>query len=375
MMECTEPRQGAAMAVCERSAPLRLSALGFGSAGIAGMYRDVTHAQALATVDAAWDTGVRYFDTAPFYGYTKGEHRLGAALASRNRDEFVLSTKAGRMLTPAGASDASVSPDGWVNPFPFKVRFDYTRDAILRSFEDSLQRLGMARVDVLLVHDIGSYTHGSDPDTAAYYWRQLSDSGFKALDELRSAGVVGAVGLGVNESAAIVDALREFDLDCALLAGRYTLLEQTVLADLLPACEARGVGVLIGGAFNSGILARGRGAPAQGPDRVQPAFNYASAPPHIVARVEYMVAVCDRFDIPLSAAALQFPYAHPAVKSIVTGARSPEEMLDNARGFGLPIPLAFWDELKALGLIDRRSPLPRDCVAATQVRPLAGKRS
>ncbi|WP_429260008.1 aldo/keto reductase [Paraburkholderia sp. GAS334] len=374
-MDRAQPGRDSVPDVRERPAPLQFSALGFGSAGIAGMYRDVPHAQALATVDAAWDAGVRYFDTAPFYGYTKGEHRLGAALASRNRDEFVLSTKAGRTLTPADAGGGSVSPDGWVNPFPFKARFDYTRDAILRSFEDSLQRLGMARIDVLLVHDIGSYMHGSDPERAAHYWRQLSDSGFKALDELRSAGVVGAVGLGVNESAAIVDALREFDLDCALLAGRYTLLEQTVLADLLPTCDARGVGVLIGGAFNSGILARGRGSPANGPDGTQPVFNYASAPPDIVARVERLVAVCDTFGVPLSAAALQFPYAHPAVKCIVTGARSPEEMLDNARGFALPIPLAFWDELKSLGLIDQRSPVPRDFVAATHLRALAGERS
>jgi D-threo-aldose 1-dehydrogenase len=368
MMDCAQPERGAVTGVHERSAPLRFSALGFGSAAIAGMYRDVTHAQALATVDAAWDAGVRYFDTAPFYGYTKGEHRLGAALSSRNRDEFVLSTKAGRMLTPIGAGDAAASLGGWVNPYPFTVRFDYTRDAILRSFEDSLQRLGMARIDVLLVHDIGSYTHGSEPETAAHYWRQLSESGFKALDELRSAGVVRAVGLGVNESAVIVDALREFDPDCALLAGRYTLLEQTVLDDLLPICDARGVGVLIGGAFNSGVLARGRGAPAHSPDGSRAAFNYASAPPEIVTRVERLVAVCEAFGVPLSAAALQFPYAHPAVKSIVTGTRSPDEKIDNARGFALPIPLAFWDKLKELGLIDQRSPVPRDCAAATHLR-------
>ncbi|CAG4889970.1 aldo/keto reductase [Paraburkholderia saeva] len=374
-MDRAQPAGDVAAAVREPATPLQFSALGFGSAGIAGMYRDVTHVQALATVDAAWDAGVRYFDTAPFYGYTKGEHRLGAALSDRNRDEFVLSTKAGRMLTPAHAGGAAVLPGGWSNPFPFTVRFDYTRDAILRSFEDSLQRLGMARVDVLLVHDIGSYTHGHEPETAAHYWRQLSDSGFKALDELRSAGVVRAVGLGVNESAAIVDALREFDLDCALLAGRYTLLEQAVLTDLLPVCEARGVGVLIGGAFNSGILARGRGAPAHGPDGAQPAFNYGSAPREIVTRVERLVAVCDRFGIPLSAAALQFPYAHPAVKSIVTGARSPDEMIDNARGFALPIPPAFWGELKALGLIDQWAPVPGACAAAAHVRELAAERS
>ncbi|WP_408243016.1 aldo/keto reductase [Paraburkholderia sediminicola] len=374
-MDRAQPGRDAVTGMRERPTPLRFSALGFGSAGIAGMYRDVTHAQALAAVDAAWDAGVRYFDTAPFYGYTKGEHRLGAALSSRNRDEFVLSTKAGRMLTPADAGGAAVSPGGWANPFPFKVRFDYTRDAILRSFEDSLQRLGMASIDVLLVHDIGSYTHGNEPETAAHYWRQLSDSGFKALDELRSAGVVRAVGLGVDESAVIVDALREFDLDCALLAGRYTLLEQTVLDDLLPICDARGVGVLIGGAFNSGILARGRGASAHRPDGSRPAFNYASAPPEIVARVECLVAVCDTFGVPLSAAALQFPYAHPAVKSIVTGARSPDEMIDNARSFALPIPPAFWGELKELGLIDQRAPVPCECAAATHVRELARERS
>ncbi|WP_322048468.1 aldo/keto reductase [Paraburkholderia sp. J67] len=325
---------------------LQVSALSLGTAPLGGLYRDLTDDEAQATVDAAWDTGVRFFDTAPHYGHTKAEHRLGAALRRYPRDEYVLSTKVGRRFVPrTHAYDGS---EGWQNPLPFEAIYDYTRDGILRSYEDSQQRLGLVDIDILLVHDIGRLTHG---ERNAYYWRQLTEGGgFRALDELRAAGAVKAIGFGVNEREVILDAMREFDLDCALLAGRYTLLEQAPLDDLLPACAERGVSILLGGAFNSGILARG----LEG-DRK---FNYGDAPPDVVVRVAKLDAVCARFDVPLAAAALQFPYAHSAVATVLTGARSAAELRQNAASFETALPGEFWLALRNEGLIDARAPLP-----------------
>jgi D-threo-aldose 1-dehydrogenase len=237
---------------------LQVSALSLGTAPLGGLYRDLTDEEAQACVDAAWAAGVRYFDTAPHYGHTKAEHRLGAALRHYPRGEYVLSTKVGRRFVPrTHPYDGS---EGWQNPLPFEAIYDYTRDGILRSYEDSQQRLGLVDIDMLLVHDIGTYTHG---ERNAHYWRQMTEGGgFRALDELRAAGAVKAIGFGVNEREVILDAMREFDIDCALLAGRYTLLEQEPLDDLLPACVERGVSILLGGAFNSGILARASISPS-----------------------------------------------------------------------------------------------------------------
>ncbi|WP_144112911.1 aldo/keto reductase [Paraburkholderia sp. BCC1886] len=325
---------------------LKVSGLGLGTAPLGGLYRDLSDAEAHATVAAAWDAGVRYFDTAPHYGNTKAEHRLGDALRAYPRGDYVLSTKVGRRFVPR------VTPydpnDGWQNPLPFEAIYDYTHDGILRSFEDSQQRLGIVDIDILLVHDIGRVTHG---DRHPHYWRQLTEGGgFRALDGLRSSGAIKAVGLGVNEGAVILDAMAEFDLDCALLAGRYTLLEQATLGDLLPACEKRGVGILLGGAFNSGILARGVGGDLK--------FNYGTAPREVVERVARLEAVCASYDVPLTAAALQFPYAHPAVSTVLTGARSADEVRGNVGSFSRPIPAALWSALRDEGLLDRRAPVP-----------------
>lgn len=325
---------------------LEVSALGLGTAPLGGLYRDLSEAEARATVDAAWDAGVRYFDTAPHYGHTKAEHRLGDALRRYPREAYVLSTKVGRRFVPrTHAYDGS---EGWQNPLPFEAIYDYTRDGILRSFEDSQMRLGIVDIDMLLVHDIGRFTHG---DRNAHYWRQLSEGGgFRALDELRASGAVKAIGFGVNEREVIVDAMREFDIDCALLAGRYTLLEQQPLDDLLPACVERGVSILLGGAFNSGILARGVAG-----DRK---FNYGEAPAEVVERVARLEAVCGSFGAPLAAAALQFPYAHPAVATVLTGARSAAELQENVASFETALPRELWLALRDQGLIDARAPLP-----------------
>ncbi|TAM32203.1 MAG: aldo/keto reductase [Paraburkholderia sp.] len=325
---------------------LEATALGLGTAPLGGLYRDLSEEEAQATVDAAWEAGMRFFDTAPHYGHTKAEHRLGAALRRYPRSEYVLSTKAGRRFVPrVHAYDGS---EGWQNLLPFEAIYDYTYGGILRSFEDSQQRLGMVDIDIALVHDIGRYTHG---ERHAHYWRQLTDGGgFLALDELRAAGVVKAVGLGVNEREVILDVMREFDIDCALLAGRYTLLEQAPLDDLLPACVERNVSILLGGAFNSGILAHG----LQGERK----FNYADAPAEVIERVARLDAVCGTFGVPLAAAALQFPYAHPALATVLNGARSAAEVRENVASFETPIPADLWIALREQGLIDSRAPLP-----------------
>ena len=327
---------------------LQVTGLGLGTAPLGGLYRDLSDEEAHATVAAAWDAGVRYFDTAPHYGNTKAEHRLGDALRRYPRGDYVLSTKVGRRFVPR--TTPYEGKEGWQNPLPFEAIYDYTHDGILRSFEDSQQRLGIVDIDILLVHDIGRATH---VDENPHYWRQLTEGGgFRALDELRSAGSVKAVGLGVNEGAVILDAMAEFDIDCALLAGRYTLLEQTTLDDLLPACEKRGVSILLGGAFNSGILARG----VEGDLK----FNYGDAPREVIERVARLQAVCREHGVPLAAAALQFPYAHPAVATVLTGARSADELRENAASFEQPIPADLWSALRGQGLLDHRAPAPED---------------
>ena len=327
---------------------LQVTGLGLGTAPLGGLYRDLSDEEAFATVAAAWDAGVRFFDTAPHYGHTKAEHRLGDALRRYPRDQYVLSTKVGRRFVPRTTPyDGS---EGWQNPLPFQAIYDYTHDGILRAFEDSQQRLGIVEIDILLVHDLEPATHG---EKYASYWKQLTDGGgFRALDELRSAGAVKAVGLGVNQGAPILDAMADFDIDCALLAGRYTLLEQATLDDLLPACEARGVSILLGGAFNSGILARG----VQGDLK----FNYGAAPPEVIERVARLEAVCRAHDVPLAAAALQFPYAHPSIATVLTGARSVAELRENVASFERPIPAALWTALRDEGLLDPRAPVPKD---------------
>lgn len=322
---------------------LELTALGLGCSQLGGLYRPISWADSEALVEAAWSAGLRYFDTAPYYGYTLSERRVGQALAAHDRDAFVLSTKVGRLMRP----DAGVQPgdDGWAEPLPFRPAFDYSYDGILRSYEDSQQRLGMACVDVLYVHDIGTMTHG---ERHAYYWAQLTEGGgFRALTQLRESGAVRAIGLGVNEWEIVVDAMNEVSLDVVLLAGRYTLLEQTALEPLLHACVRAQTAIVVGGVFNSGVLA-GNGK-----------FNYGDAPAEVVTKVQRLTDLCVRFDVPLPAAALQFPLAHPAVVSCVVGARSVAQLQQNIAWFERPIPGEYWDALINEGLIAANVPVPK----------------
>ncbi len=315
---------------------LKVTTLGLGTATMGGTRVKVTRQQGEDIVTAAWDAGVRYVDTAPFYGIGAAEHRVGDALRDKPRDEWVLSTKVGRLLRP--------TVEGRVDPMPFDVIYDYSYDGIMRSVEDSYQRLGLARIDIALVHDIGAYQHGAELN--AQYFKVLADSGYRALEELKRTGVVSAIGIGVNEKEVLMDALKIGDWDAFLLAGRYTLLEQDPLEDLLPMCAARGTSIIVGGPLNSGILA-GRDT-----------WNYATAPAEVVARVRQIQAVCDSHKVPLPAAALQFPLAHPVVCAIIPGPRTAAEFNENLPLFTQKIPSGLWSDLKAQGLLHKDAPVP-----------------
>src|SRR3984957_2560924 len=321
---------------------LRVTEIGLGTATLAGRRFNIDQPTGQAIVRAAWDAGIRYVDTAPFYGVGAAEHRVGDALRQEDRDSWVLSTKVGRLLKPHPGARAT--EDGGLSPFPFDVVYDYSYDGIMRSVDDSYQRLGLAKIDILFVHDIGVYQHGAE--TNAAHMKVLRESGYKALDELRRSGVVSAIGPGVNEKEVLIEVLKFGDWDAFLLAGRYTLLEQGPLDDLLPMCSARGTSIVVGGPLNSGILA-GRDT-----------WNYAAAPPDIVQRVNAIRAVCDAHGVPLPAAALQFPLAHPAVAAIIPGPRAAGEFEQNAALIRQDIPAALWTDLLYQKLLHPEAPTP-----------------
>lgn len=329
------------------STGVAVTTLGFGGAGIGNLYQEHRDADAIEAVHEAYATGVRYFDTAPFYGFGLGEQRLGVALGGGGG--AVLSTKVGRSLVPTGPQDARVGREGYFSARPFAPVFDYGHDAILRSHEQSLERLGVARVDVLLCHDIGRLTHG---ERNCDQVRNFLEGGYRAMKSLRDQGVVRAIGLGVNECEICVELLAHCDFDCILLAGRYTLLEQPALDQLLPVCVKRRVSILCGGPFNSGILATGSRAGDQGH------YNYVAPPAAVLERVRQLEALCNDFQVPLRAAALQFPLAHPAVASVVAGCINGAQSRNCAAMFAQPIPAAFWGALRERGLVDPRAPLP-----------------
>lgn len=325
-----------------------LSRLGFGGAGLGGSGQAVSDAEAERILEAAWGAGVRYFDTAPYYGFGLSERRIGDFLRSKPRGSYVLSTKVGRRLRP-WSGDVSGPRCGFHTEMPFEPVYDYGRDGVMRSFEDSLQRLGLDRVDILLAHDLGALTHGPEHEARM---REFLDGGCRALDELRAQGVVGAVGLGVNETAVCEQAMRHARFDCFLLAGRYTLLEQAALDGFLPMCAEHGAEVVIGGPYNSGILAAGSRGGARA------TYDYAAAPADLLRRVEAIEAVCDAFGVALPAAALQFVLAHPAIASVVPGATEAGHVSFAAEALGAPIPDAFWARLKAEGLLRDDAPVP-----------------
>jgi D-threo-aldose 1-dehydrogenase len=326
---------------------LTLTELGFGGAPLGNLFAPVTDTAARRAVQVAFAAGVRYFDTAPLYGLGLSEHRLGRALQEYPREAFVLSTKVGRLLEPSAPVEAGAG--AYVELPARRPVFDYSGDGALRSVEASLARLGLERIDLLLIHDIDAFTHGPTGQPARY--REALAGAYPVLDRLRRAGTVRAIGLGVNEWQVCQRAAEDADLDCFLLAGRYTLLEQGVLDTFLPLCLRRGIGVIIGGAFNSGILATGAVPGAT--------YNYRPAAVEIRARTEALARVCRAHGVPLAAAALQFPLAHPAVSSVIVGMRGPAEVEANLTLRRHPIPDELWRDLKAEGLVHPAAPTPR----------------
>ena len=312
--------------------------LALGCAQLGNLYRAVSDDDALATVAAAWDLGVRYFDTAPHYGLGLSERRLGAALAGRPRDAYVVSTKVGRLLEPVEVA-AGQDDEGFMVPATHRRVWDFSRDGIRRSLDESLQRLGLDRVDIVYLHD---------PDD---HREAVLETGYPALAELRKEGVVRAIGAGMNQAPMLADLVRNTDIDVVMLAGRYTLLEQDSLDDLLPVCEERGVAVVAAGVFNSGLLARAH-------PREDASYDYRVAPGALVDRARRIAAVCERHGTTLPAAAIAFPLAHPAVVSVCVGARSAAQMERNATLHREAIPVDLWRELKAEKLLRDDAPVP-----------------
>lgn len=325
---------------------LNITEMSFGAAPIGNIFRTISEEESRNMMNFAWDKGIRSYDTAPMYGHGLSEARVGESLRWKNRDDYILITKVGRTLHPKKRSEIDFTP--WVDGLPFEMQFDYSYDGVMRAFEDSHQRLGLERIDVAFIHDIDVFTHGEEQQKI--YFKQAMDGAYRALEKLREHGHVSAIGVGINEADVMFDAFKHADMDGCLLAGRYTLLEQGGLHDLLPHCQQRGAFVLVGGGFNSGILATGAVEGAK--------YNYAPAPKHIMEHVAKIEKVCEAYNIPLPAVALQFVVAHPVVPSFVAGVRNTEQLQKNIDWMNTDIPTAFWTTLKDEGLLQQDAPTP-----------------
>ena len=323
---------------------LNFTTLGFGSAPLGNYLRPLSEEDCGRTLSTAWDSGVRYFDTAPFYGLGLSEMRVGRLLSSRRRQDFIIATKVGRLLEPCTKEE--VNSVFFMDTPQVRFHYDYSYGGIMRSYEESLMRLGLDRVDILYVHDVCGLVHGGREASEAKIQELIETGGWRALTELRDSGAVQAIGAGVNEWEPCARLLELVDPDLFLLAGRYTLLEQIPLDTLFPECTRRGVGIVIGGPYNSGILAGGT------------TFNYAEAPPDIVAKVQAINAVCRAHGVALPAAALQFVLGNPVVVSVIPGGQTEKETKQNAAVLDQLIPPAFWQELKDRKLLHPRAPTP-----------------
>src|SRR6478736_6323324 len=328
---------------------LEVTELGLGGAPMGGFRATISGAEANALIDAAYDGGVRYFDTSPYYGYGRSELRMGAALREKPRDAYVLSTKIGRVIhamKPGERHPADFRDNGLPG---FAADFDYTYDGVMRSLEHSYLRLGLARIDIALIHDVDFWTT-KDRAVLEARFKTVMDSGFEALDELRKAGIIGAIGVGINESDTSTRFIQAGDFDCMLLAGRYTLLEQGALDAFLPECVKRNVSVILGGPYNSGILTGGVKSGAT--------HDYVAAPPSLIDKAQRIEAVCQRHGVELGAAAMQFPLFHPALCSVIPGALSIAEVKQNVGRMSAKIPADLWSELKREKLLDPSAPTP-----------------
>lgn len=329
-------------------ATLAFTELGFGTAPLGNLYRALDEPTAQATLQAAWDVGCRFLDTAPLYGLGLSETRLNHFLRGRPRDEYLLSTKVGRLLEVSKPEERTGIGKFFDTPAR-RERYDYSYDGVLRSVEDSFARLGVDRIDVLFCHDLDRNNHGAQ-EAVDERFREFMEGGYRALHRLRDEGTVAAFGAGLNEWQTCERMARAGDFDLFLLAGRYTLLEQETLDSFLPFCAERGVGIVLGGPYNSGILATG---PRPGAH-----YNYEPAPPEVLERVGRLEAVCRAHGVRLIEAALRFPLGHPAVVSVIPGAQSPDEARGNAEVLAARIPAALWDDLKASGLLRADAPVP-----------------
>ena len=330
---------------------LEVTQLGMGGAALGNLYAVVDENGAAETIASAYTAGIRYFDTAPLYGYGRSENRLGLELLRYNRDEFVISTKVGYSLVPRTAEEPPESP--FVDVPPLDKEFDFSRDAVLRSFEESLKRLQTDYIDILFIHDpdegISIQPDFDDPYSVSHFSRAM-DQVYPALDELRAQKVVKAVGAAMNQWQMLHDFAVEGDFDCFLLAGRYTLLEQEPARRFLPLCEEKGIRIVIGGPYNSGILATGAVEGAY--------YNYLPATPEVLDRTRRIQHVCARHNVSLQAAALQFPFGHPSIASIIPGARSAAEIEANVGFFEEAIADDFWTDLRDQSLVAEEAPLP-----------------
>jgi D-threo-aldose 1-dehydrogenase len=327
---------------------VEITQLGLGGAGLGDLFDEVEDADARATLQAAWDAGIRYYDTSPWYGRGQSEHRFGRALYRRRRADYVLSTKVGRLFR--AFHDAEKFAHGfWRGGLKFQHRFDYGYDGVMRSFEDSLQRLGLPRIDLLLIHDLDFSHHTTDARVTAYL-TELHNGGFRALTELKQTGLIAGIGAGINELGMMPRFLDLMDVDFFLVALPYTLLDNDVLDNEFPRCAECGVGFVLGAPFASGILATGAVPGAR--------YRYADATPEILTKVKRIEAVCARHKVPMPAAALQFPLGPPAVATVIPGALLPEHVGRNVAAVRHPIPAAFWAELKHEGLLRADAPVP-----------------
>jgi D-threo-aldose 1-dehydrogenase len=325
-----------------------LSTLGFGGSAIGELWNTIPDDQAAGAITAALNAGISYFDTSPWYGRGLSEHRLGAVLRGQNRNDFILSSKVGRVLS-APPPGVQVHRQPWAGGLPFAHRHDYSYDGIMRSFEDSLQRLGLNRIDLLLIHDLDHWHHETDSRVNAYM-NQLYTSGWRALEELKESGAVAGIGAGINQPGTMSQFLDMIDLDFFLVALCYTLLDQPILETEMAQAEARGAGFIIGGVLNSGILATGARPGAR--------YNYSPATEEAMKRVRLIETVCDDHNVSLLSAALQFPLGHPAVASVIPGALSAAEVDKNVAAFKAQIPQDFWSDLRSVGVHRATVPFP-----------------
>ena len=325
---------------------LKIKNISYGTAVLGNYYEVLSNEEASKVINKAFDLGINYFDTAPLYGFGLSEHRVGMNLQLKDRDSYILSTKVGRLLSPADPKE--IDRGAWKGGLNFNPYYDYSYDGTMRCIEQSMHRLGISKIDILHIHDVDYFTH-KEKHLVEKYFSEAIKGAYKALEELRRNGNISAISIGINEFEMAERFLKEVDVDCVMLAGRYTLLEQNSLKTFLPLCEKNKVDILLAAPFNSGILAGNEN---------NLNWNYAKASKELIDKVHSLKKICGNYNIPLAAAAIQFPLAHPVVKTVVTGAVNVKELEDNVSYLDVKIPNDFWQELKALNLIAKESPVP-----------------